>query len=81
LLVSALLVGFYSCNSNDDLVNNSAAAAAQFKVINVTNHDGRPFSTGRQSNKTGRYVANPGGGVMMQAFFGMSQQVERGGIL
>jgi alpha-amylase len=46
-------VGFYSCNQNDDLVNNSAAAASQFKVINVTNHDGRPFSTGRQSNKTG----------------------------
>jgi len=68
-LLSALLVGLYSCNSNDDLITNSTEAAAQFKVINVTNHDGRPFNTGKQSSTTGRYVANLGGGVMMQAFY------------
>jgi alpha-amylase len=69
-LISALLVGLYSCNSNDDLVTDSATAASQFKVINVTHHDGQPFSTGKSTNSTtGRYVANPGGGVMMQAFY------------
>lgn len=69
-LLSALLVGFYSCNSNDDLTSDSSPTASAFKVINVTNHDGHPFSTGStSSSKTGRYVANPGGGVMMQAFY------------
>jgi alpha-amylase len=28
------------------------------------------FSTGSSNSKTGRYIANPGGGVMMQAFIG-----------
>ncbi|MFV8326713.1 alpha-amylase [Flavobacterium sp. ZS1P14] len=69
-LLSALLVGFYSCSSNDAAVTDSPATASQFKIINVTHHDGHPFSTGKTtSSLTGKYVANPGGGVMMQAFY------------
>ncbi|MFQ3174157.1 MAG: alpha-amylase, partial [Flavobacterium sp.] len=68
-LLSVLLVGLYSCNSNEDLVTDSASAASQFKVVNVTHHDGHPFSTGATTTVTGKYVANPGGGVMMQAFY------------
>ncbi|HEX9151102.1 MAG TPA: alpha-amylase, partial [Flavobacterium sp.] len=69
-LLSALLVGFYSCSPNDAVVTDSPATASQFKIINVTHHDGHPFSTGKTSSSlTGKYVANPGGGVMMQAFY------------
>jgi alpha-amylase len=39
------------------------------------------FSTGSSNSKTGKYIANPGGGVMMQAFTGTYLLVETGGIL
>ncbi|WP_264565253.1 alpha-amylase [Flavobacterium sp. N3904] len=66
----ALLVGLYSCNSSDEATTNSIETAREFKIINVTTHDGRPFSTGKTSSSiTGKYVDNPGGGVMMQAFY------------
>jgi alpha-amylase len=50
--------------------------------IDVTHHDGHPFSTGKSmtTTTTGKYVANPGGGVMMQAFTGMYLLAETGGI-
>ena len=69
-LLAALLVGLSSCNSSDDFTNDATTAAKQFKVFDVTHHDGHPFSTGKVSNTTnGKYLANPGGGVMMQAFY------------
>jgi alpha-amylase len=47
----------------------------------IDHHDGHPFSTGKSmtATTTGKYVANPGGGVMMQAFTGMYLLVETGG--
>jgi alpha-amylase len=61
---------FYACNSTDDLQGPTAEKALS-KVIDVTHHDGHPFSTGKSmtTTTTGKYVANPGGGVMMQAFY------------
>jgi alpha-amylase len=44
-----------SSNSNEEIINDSASAASQFKVINVTHHDGHPFSTGTTST-TGKYI-------------------------
>jgi alpha-amylase len=61
----------YACNSTDDLQGPTAGTKALSKVIDVTHHDGHPFSTGKSmtTTTTGKYVANPGGGVMMQAFY------------
>lgn len=68
--LTALLAGLYSCNSSDEISSTNTSAATPFKVINVTTHDGRPFSTGNsKTSLTGKYVDNPGGGVMMQAFY------------
>jgi alpha-amylase len=69
-LVTALLVALSSCNSSDEINETNSSVAVPFKVINVTTHDGRPFSTGNsKTSLTGKYVDNPGGGVMMQAFY------------
>lgn len=59
----------YSCSQNETNDNDAKAESQQFKIINVTHHDGKPFSTGTSSSLTGKYVDNPGGGVMMQAFY------------
>ena len=69
--LAALAMCFYSCNSNDELQGPTAEIKALSKVIDVTHHDGHPFSTGKSmtTSTTGKYVANPGGGVMMQAFY------------
>ena len=67
-VLTTALMTLYSC-SNDDTAN-TLETAKEFKTINVTTHDGRPFDTGKKTNvSNGRYVANPGGGVMMQAFY------------
>jgi alpha-amylase len=69
-LLTVLLAGLYSCNSSDETSNSNTSATTPFKVINVTTHDGRPFSIGAsKTSLTGKYVDNPGGGVMMQAFY------------
>jgi alpha-amylase len=39
------------------------------KIVNVTNHDGRPFSTGAGTSSTSKFVAGPGGSVLMQGFY------------
>ena len=38
-------------------------------VINVTNHNGRAFDTGKNNNGSRYFTSGPGGGVMMQAFY------------
>jgi alpha-amylase len=63
-----LFTGFYSCSKDEKLENSSITN--QSKVVQITNHDGAPFNTGSSSNFSNqKYVANPGGGVMMQAFY------------
>ena len=69
-LMTAIMAFFYSCSSNETNEVDSRAQSQQFEIINVTHHDGKPFSTGtKSSSSTGKYVDNPGGGVMMQAFY------------
>ena len=68
-LLPSLFLGFYSCNSNDELQKNSPELSVHDKVVDVTHHDGHPFSTGITASVTGKYVANPDRGVMTQAFY------------
>ncbi|MCQ9640824.1 alpha-amylase [Chryseobacterium sp. WG14] len=60
-----------SCESNDDIGNKSSQEQeVHDKIVNVTHHDGRPFSTGGGSGSLqGKFVAGPGGGVLMQGFY------------
>ncbi|WP_343610048.1 alpha-amylase [Chryseobacterium oranimense] len=70
LLVSVLaLTLFNSCRNSDENDNESLnKQEVHAKIVNVTNHDGRPFSTGSAS-VTGKFVSGPGGGVLMQGFY------------
>ena len=59
------LFGLFSCQTEQE--NNTDSKT--FKAIQVTNHEGRPFSTGGSSESSSKYVAGAGGEVMMQAFY------------
>lgn len=68
--MTALLIRLYYCNSSHEVLDKSPDTASAFKIINVTTNDGHPFGTGNSnSSVTGKYVDNPGGGVMTQAFY------------
>ncbi|MFC3755821.1 alpha-amylase [Chryseobacterium tructae] len=68
-LLALALVG--SCQSNDELsTKSSKGQEVHDKIVNVTHHDGRPFSTGKVSGSAqGKFVAGPGGSVLMQGFY------------
>jgi alpha-amylase len=68
-LLTAAFAFFYSCETSETNDLETRAQSEQFEIVNVTTHDGKPFSTGTNTSSTGKYVANPGGGVMMQAFY------------
>lgn len=58
-----------SCQTNDEIINKSTQELeVHSKTVNVTNHDGRPFSTGGGS-ANGKFTPGPGGGVLMQGFY------------
>ena len=69
-LVSMLALAFFSsCQNGDENDNeNLQKEEVHAKTVNVTKHDGRPFSTGSGS-VAGKYISGPGGGVMMQGFY------------
>lgn len=69
-LVSMLvLTVFNSCQNTDENDNeNLRKQESHSKTVNVTTHDGRPFSTGSGS-VSGKFVSGPGGGVLMQGFY------------
>lgn len=60
-----------SCQNNDEFTTEpSRQEEVHNKTVNVTHHDGRPFSTGSSSaSAQSKFVAGPGGGVMMQGFY------------
>ncbi|WP_223599945.1 alpha-amylase [Chryseobacterium sp. GVT01B] len=60
-----------SCQNRDELINEtSRQEEVHNKTVNVTHHDGRPFSTGKDFGSTnGKFVSGPGGGVLMQGFY------------
>ena len=72
LIFASLL--FNSC-SNDPLLEASQDGQItidqNLEIVNVTNHDGRPFSTKSNDEEIDLRTFNggPGGGVMMQAFY------------
>jgi alpha-amylase len=45
--LATLAMCFYACNSTDELQGPTAEIKALSKVIDVTHHDGHPFSTGK----------------------------------
>ena len=67
-LALAVIFSLNSCEKNDENSDTPNPSSRDFKIINVTKHDGKPFDTGITSN-VGKFAAGPGGGVMMQAFY------------
>ena len=68
--IAAITTLVCSCSQNEISETDSRSQSEEFQIINVTNHDGKPFDTGTSNaSLTGKYVDNPGGGVMMQAFY------------
>jgi alpha-amylase len=68
-------LGSIRCNSKREIINDSSAAS-QFKVINVTHHDGHPFSTGTTASTTGKYICESRRRGYDASFCGMSQQAK-----
>lgn len=71
-LLSLLGLAFISsCQNNDEFIKEpSQKEEVHDKIVNVTNHDGRPFSTGKGSGAIqGKFIAGPGGSVLMQGFY------------
>lgn len=60
-----------SCRTSDELTTEpSKQEEVHNKTVHVTQHDGRPFSTGNESGSLqGKFIAGPGGGVLMQGFY------------
>lgn len=62
-----LLTLIWSCEDQSG-ENELLEAQRAIEVVDVTTHDGRPFSTQTNASNA-RYTAGPGGGVMMQGFY------------
>lgn len=65
-------LALFSCQHDDNLsTTENAANQVHNKVVNVTHHDGKPFSTGvKNTSGVARFTAGAaGGGVLMQGFY------------
>lgn len=69
LLATLTGVFLFSACSEEPIEQELDIAMKEIQVIDVTTHDGRPFSTGGEGASNAHFVAGPGGGVMMQAFY------------
>lgn len=60
LLISLLALGFInSCQNADEAITETPKQMEiHDKIVNVTKHDGRPFSTGTSAQA--KFVAGPG---------------------
>ncbi|MGL6129678.1 alpha-amylase [Chryseobacterium artocarpi] len=60
-----------SCQNRDEAdIKTSQQEEVHDKIVNVTHHDGKPFSTGSGSGSAhAKFVAGPGGSVLMQGFY------------
>ncbi|MEQ8473843.1 MAG: alpha-amylase [Marinoscillum sp.] len=67
LLLCTMVLAFSSCQQ-DEPENELADAQREIDVVDVTTHDGRPFST-QPEVPNAAFAAGPGGGVMMQGFY------------
>lgn len=59
-----------SCNIQNEISDEELEQQAT-REVDVTTHDGAPFNSGGNSKNSsnGRYIASPGGGVMVQGFY------------
>ncbi len=70
MMAGSFLILFIAACSGDEPQTETEQAQQLSEVIQVTNHDGRPFSTQPGgSTANGRFTPGPGGGVMMQGFY------------
>ena len=67
-LAGCILFWLVSACSEEQVSTDLELAQESSEIIQVTTHDGRPFSTQSGSEK-GRFTPGPGGGVMMQGFY------------
>ncbi len=65
IVLSFLLLIFSCQTAEDDFVDTTDEKS----IIPVTNHDGKPFDSGKSPSIIKSFNAGPGGGVMMQAFY------------
>ncbi|WP_420315888.1 alpha-amylase [Ekhidna sp.] len=68
LLGTGLTMFLFSCEE-DHAVTELDKAQENTHIIQVTDHEGKPFDTGTNGSEQGRFTAGPGGGVMMQGFY------------
>lgn len=66
IVLSALFL--FACERNE-LSSEVDLQQDQIAVVDVTNHDGRPFDSGEAADGSRYFNAGPGGGVMMQGFY------------
>jgi len=59
---------FTSC-TNEVSDDDKEITLNNFKIIEVTTHDGHPFDSGSSQIGTRAYTGGSGGGIMMQAFY------------
>ncbi len=65
IILSFLLLVFSCQTTEDDFIESAEENA----IIQVTNHNGKPFDSGTSASIPKSFNAGPGGGVMMQAFY------------
>ena len=56
----------FSCQTSEE---DNLDIQKESSIINVTTHDGHPFSTGKSTTISKSFTPGPGGGVLMQAFY------------
>jgi alpha-amylase len=66
-LFLASVLSFQCCQKEN--IQGDEAKKSGIKVVDITTHDGHSFDSGNLSGTSAKYVSNPGGGVMMQAFY------------
>ncbi len=64
LLGVALLL--FSCQTTEE---DNLDLQKENAIVQVTTHDGHPFSTGQNTTISKSFTPGPGGGVLMQAFY------------
>lgn len=71
LYASIAFLGFFSCQQDDTIsTTENSVNEVHSKVVNVTHHDGKPFSRGVENpSDIARFNGGAGGGVLMQGFY------------
>ncbi len=65
-LILGVALLMFSCQTAEE---DNLDIQKENSIMNVTTHDGQPFSTGQSTSISKAFTPGPGGGVMMQAFY------------